>query len=100
MKFQCSLNESLLSDPFHVLFINSYIKYLTHNSTPDISPISLWETQKVVVCGDIIKLTAGLKKCRKEMLTRLEKAFYWPLNCLSIYSSSKGTIPTQCWPAD
>lgn len=75
-QFQWSLNDSLLTDLSNVVLIQHYIKeYLLHNSTLKVSPVTLWEAQKVVLRGDLIKLTASLK-VRKENLIGLEDAFY------------------------
>lgn len=56
-------------DPSNVVPIQHCIEeYLSYNSTPDISPVTLWEAQKVVVRGDLIKLATSLNKVRKENL--------------------------------
>lgn len=57
--FHWSLNGSLLMDPSNLVLIASYIgDYQSYNSTPDVSPITLWEAHKAVVRSDIIKLAA------------------------------------------
>lgn len=76
-EFQWARNDSLLADPSNVVLIQYYIEeYLSHNSTLDISLVTLWEAHKVVLRGDLIKLAARLKKVRKEKLVNLKDAYY------------------------
>lgn len=63
---QWRLNASLLNDREFVTFVNAELRYyLDTNTSPDISPLTLWDCAKAYLRGRIISF-ASAKKKRKE----------------------------------
>lgn len=57
------LNPSLLKDPATIKHLRTRIRlYFTENTSPEVSPISLWEAHKCVIRGKLLALAAKSKK--------------------------------------
>lgn len=70
------MNEAHLTNQSYCFDIQLALKdYLLHNSTPEISPILLWEAHKPVIRGKCISVATHLKRDRKVRLQQLESDF-------------------------
>lgn len=75
------LNPSLLKDPDVIRQINTRLQqYFQENSSPETTPVTLWEAHKCVIRGKLIALATKEKKIRQahiasliETINRLEK---------------------------
>lgn len=67
------LNSNILNDPVLVNKLKDSIKdYLDLNDTGEVSPTTLWDALKAVLRGEIISITAHLKKMKSQRLTDLQ----------------------------
>lgn len=73
----CYLPDSMLKHPTHRLIIEQAIKqYLTHNISPDISPLTLWEAHKPVLHGVFQRQSAIFNRERRNLARKLESEFH------------------------
>lgn len=71
------MNDSLLTNQSYCLDIQIALKdYLTHNATPDISPILLWEAHKPAIRGTCISVASHLNRDKKLKLRQLESDYH------------------------
>ena len=70
---QWRLNASLLNDKEFIAFIKTELKnYLDTNTSPEISPLTLWDCAKAYIRGRIISFTSARKRKREEKQRELE----------------------------
>lgn len=70
------LPDPLLKHPSHYLLIEQALKeYLTHNTSPDISPLTLWEAHKPVMHGVFQRQFVLFKRERRNLASKLESGF-------------------------
>lgn len=80
------LNDSLLKNTSHCLDIkNALSEYLLHNSTPDVSPLTLWEAHKPVIRGICLRQAALFRRERKTLSQKLETNFN---TCYTVYQNN------------
>lgn len=66
------LNTSLLTDPDLLPRIREAIsEFFSHNNTPDMDPMMIWEAHKCTIRGELIKLGAQRKKKQEKELKDL-----------------------------
>ena len=74
-KKQWRMNASLLNDKDFVTFVNSELKkYLELNTSPEISPLILWDCAKAYMRGCIISFASARRKRRESRRQELEKS--------------------------
>lgn len=72
------LKDTLLKNTKHKIDIESAPKqYLIHNPPPppDMSPLTLWEAHKSVLCGSCLRQVALFNRERKTLCSKLEADF-------------------------
>lgn len=66
------LNSSLLTDPESLPRIREAISdFFSHNNTPDMDPMMIWEAHKCTIRGELIRLGAQRKKQQEKELRDL-----------------------------
>lgn len=68
-------NPNVLSDDNFVKYTTSKLKgFVELNDNGEVSDVTLWETLKVVLRGDIISYTSAIKKEREKRLLEINNA--------------------------
>lgn len=71
------INDAHLTNKSYCFDIQLALKeYLTHNTTPDLSPVLLWEAYKPVIRGTCISVSTHLKRDKKLKLQQLETEYH------------------------
>ena len=80
------VNEAHLTNQSYCFDIQIALsEYLKHNSTPEVSPVILWEAHKPVIWGKCISVSTHLNRDRKLRLAKWEHDFH---QCFLQFQSS------------